>query len=99
MNRIDVTEKIITTKVAKGIKWSDVAKKVGQSREWTTARCLGKMTAPAEHAKVRGKNFGLTAEEQKWLQGVPYKGYLQTAVQTDTLTYQWYLIVRLYVTT
>ncbi len=64
MNRIDITEKIITTKVAKGIKWSDVAKKVGQSKEWTTALCLGQMTATAEQAKVLGKIFGLTAEEQ-----------------------------------
>ena len=27
----------------KGIKWADVAKKVGQSKEWTTAACLGQM--------------------------------------------------------
>ena len=25
MNRLDVTEKIVATKVAKGIKWADVA--------------------------------------------------------------------------
>ncbi|MDP3132621.1 MAG: cyanate hydratase, partial [Burkholderiaceae bacterium] len=31
MNRLEVTEKIISTKVAQGIKWSDVAEKVGQS--------------------------------------------------------------------
>ena len=37
MNRIEVTEKIISTKVSKGLNWSDVAKKVGQSKEWTTA--------------------------------------------------------------
>jgi len=27
MNRLDVTEKIISAKVSKGIKWEDVAKK------------------------------------------------------------------------
>ena len=37
MNRNDVTEKIITAKVAKSIKWEDVAKKVGLSKEWVTA--------------------------------------------------------------
>jgi cyanate lyase len=41
---LDVTEKIITTKVAKGLKWSDVAAKVGLSKEWVTAGCLGQMT-------------------------------------------------------
>ena len=79
MNRNDVTEKIITVKVAKGIQWADVAKKVGQSKEWTTAACLGQMTLDAAQAKIVGKIFGLTAEEQKWLQVVPYKGSLPTA--------------------
>ena len=45
MNRNDVTEKIISTKVAKGLQWEAIAKKVGQSKEWTTALCLGQMTA------------------------------------------------------
>lgn len=44
MNRSDITEKIITVKVSKGIQLADVAKKVGQSKEWTTAACLGQMT-------------------------------------------------------
>ena len=65
MNRLEVTEKIISTKVAKGIQWADVAKKVGQSKEWTTALCLGQMTASPEQAKILGKIFGLNAEEQK----------------------------------
>ena len=33
MNRNDVTEKIIGTKVAKGIQWAEVATKVGLSKE------------------------------------------------------------------
>ena len=99
MNRLEVTEKIISTKVAKGIQWADVAKKVGQSKEWTTALCLGQMTASPEQAKILGKIFGLNAEEQKWLQVVPYKGSLPTAVPTDPLIYRWYEIVNVYGTT
>ena len=99
MNRMDVTEKIISTKVSKGIKWEAVAKKVGQSKEWTTALCLGQMTATAEQAKTLGKIFGLTAEEQKWLQVVPYKGSLPTAVPTDPLIYRFYELISVYGTT
>jgi len=99
MNRLDITEKIISTKVSKGIKWSDVADKVGLSKEWVTAACLGQMTLDAKQAKVIGKIFGLTAEEQKWLQVVPYKGSLPTAVPTDPLIYRWYEIVSVYGTT
>ena len=99
MNRNDVTEKIIATKVAKGLQWADVAAKLGLSKEWTTAACLGQMTLDADQAKIIGKIFGLTAEEQKWLQVVPYKGSLPSAVQTDPLIYRWYEIVSVYGTT
>ena len=99
MNRNDVTEKIITVKVAKGIQWADVAKKVGLSKEWTTAACLGQMTLDEKQAAVVGEIFGLTAEEQKWLQVVPYKGSLPTAVPTDPLIYRWYEVVSVYGTT
>jgi cyanate lyase len=99
MNRNDVTEKIIATKVAQGITWEAVAMKVGQSKEWTTALCLGQMTANAEQARVLGDVFGLSDEEKKWLQVVPYKGSLATAVPTDPLIYRWYEIVNVYGTT
>ena len=99
MNRMDVTEKIISTKVSKGIKWSDVAEKVGQSKEWVTAACLGQMQMTKEQANAVGKIFGLNAEEKKWLQVVPYKGSLPTAVPTDPLIYRFYELVSVYGTT
>jgi hypothetical protein len=80
VSRQDVTEKIITTKVSKGLKWADVAKKVGQSKEWVTAACMGQMTLDKKQADVIGKIFGLSAEEKKWLMVVPYKGSLPTSV-------------------
>jgi cyanate lyase len=43
VNRIQVTETIISTQIAKSIKWEDVARKVGLSKEWITAACLGQM--------------------------------------------------------
>ena len=99
MNHNDVTEKIIGTKVAKGIQWAEVATKVGLSKEWVTAACLGQMTLDAEQARVVGEIFGLDAQEQKWLQVVPYKGSLPTAVPTDPLIYRWFEIVSVYGTT
>jgi cyanate lyase len=99
MNRNDITEKIITVKVKKSLKWGDVATKVGESKEWVTAACLGQMTCTEAQAKVLGKIFGLDAEEQKWLQVVPYKGSLPTPVPTDPLIYRWYEIVSVYGTT
>ena len=99
MSRNDVTEKIMTAKVLKGISWASVAEKIGLSKEWTTAACLGQMTLTAEQAAVLADIFGLDADDQKWLQVVPYKGSLPTAVPTDPLIYRWYELVSVYGTT
>ncbi|WP_171165656.1 cyanase [Usitatibacter palustris] len=99
MTREDVTDLIYSVKVEKGIKWADVAKKVGQSKEWVTAACLGQMTLTKEQAEKVGKIFGLPPMAVKLLQVVPYKGSLPTAVPTDPLIYRWYEIVNVYGTT
>ncbi|GCL64489.1 cyanase [Pseudaquabacterium pictum] len=99
MSRLDVTEKIITTKVAKGLKWSDIAAKVGLSKEWVTAGCLGQMTFNAEQAGVLAEIFSLTDDEKKWLMVVPYKGSLPTSVPTDPLIYRFYELISVYGTT
>ena len=99
MSRIDVTEKIITQKVAKGLKWADVAARVGLSKEWVTAACLGQMTLNAEQAGVVAEIFGLSADEKKWLMVVPNKGSLPTSVPTDPLIYRFYELVNVYGTT
>jgi cyanate lyase len=96
MKRQDVTDLIAFRKVTKGIKWSDVAKKVGESKEWVTAACLGQMTLTKKQAEIVGKIFELPADAVKLLQAVPYKGSLPTAVPTDPLIYRWYEIVNVY---
>jgi len=99
MDRNDVTRKIVETKVRKGIRWADVARAVGESKEWVTAGCLGQMTFTRAQAETVGDVFGLTEDEVAWLQVVPYKGSLPTAVPTDPLIYRWYEIVNVYGTT
>jgi cyanate lyase len=99
MSRLEVTEKIVAAKVAQGIKWSEVAAKVGLSKEWVTAACLGQMTLNAEQAGVIAETFGLTAAEKQWLMVVPYKGSLPTSVPTDPLIYRFYELVSVYGTT
>jgi cyanate lyase len=95
-SRLEVTEKIITAKVEQGIKWSDVAARVGLSKEWVTAACLGQMTLDASQADVVAEIFGLSAAEKAWLMVVPYKGSLPTAVPTDPLIYRFYELVSVY---
>lgn len=98
-SRAQVTEMIVSSKVSKGIKWADVALKVGLSKEWVTAACLGQMTLNKDQAEIIGTIFELSDEAIAWLQIVPYKGSLPTAVPTDPLIYRWYEIVSVYGTT
>ena len=61
-SRNDVTEMIVAAKVSKGLKWEEVAEKVGLSKEWVTAACLGQMALSAEQAATVAEIFGLDAE-------------------------------------
>ena len=98
-DRRDVTKMILAAKVRKGIRWAEVAAKVGLSKEWTTAACLGQMTLDKTQAGIVGEIFELSDEAVAWLQIVPYKGSLPSAVPTDPLIYRWYEIVNVYGTT
>ncbi len=98
-SREQVTERIVSNKVRLGIQWSEVADKIGLSKEWVTAACLGQMAMEKVHAETVGELFELSDEEVAWLQIVPYKGSIPTAVPTDPLIYRWYEVVNVYGTT
>ena len=99
MKREDVTDLILFRRVKLGVKWADVAKKVGESKEWVTAACMGQMQMTKKQAEAVGKLFDLPEDAVLLLQTVPYKGSLPTAVPTDPLIYRWYEIVSVYGTT
>ena len=96
MDRHTVTQNIISAKVKKGMKWSAIAQHLGQSKEWCTAACLGQMTFTKAQAEIAQGLFDLSDEATAWLQIVPYKGSLPSAVPTDPLIYRWYEIVNVY---
>ncbi|MGX2041757.1 cyanase [Methylocaldum sp. MU1018] len=99
MSRIEVTEKIVAVKVSKGLKWADVAARIGLSKEWVTAACLGQMTLTKEQAAIAGEIFDLTEDERRWLTVVPYKGSLPTSVPSDPLIYRFHELISVYGTT
>ena len=99
MKREDVTDLIVFRKMKRGIKWPEVAKRVGASKEWTAAACLGQMQMTKKQAEAVGKLFDLPEEAVMLLQTVPYKGTLPSAVPTDPLIYRFYELVNVYGTT
>lgn len=98
-SRTQVTDMIQSAKILKGIKWSQISEVVGQSKEWSTAACLGQMAMTKQQAEAVGELLALTDEAIAWLQIVPYKGSLPTEVPTDPLIYRWYELVNVYGTT
>jgi len=96
MTRTEVTDLILAAKHKKGLKWADIANKVGQSKEWTTAALLGQMTLDKKQASTVGKLLGLPPEAVDQLQIVPYKGSLPSAIPTDPLIYRFYELIMVY---
>jgi cyanate lyase len=99
MTRNEVTEQITAAKLAKGLKWRDLAEVLGTSKEWATAALLGQMTLTKEQAHAVGKVLELDSVAIALLQQVPYKGSLPTEVPTDPLIYRFYELVNVYGTT
>jgi cyanate lyase len=99
MDRNDVVTLILEARKAKGLKWTDLATKLGKSKEWVTAGCLGQMTFSAEQAGALVELLALPAEAGQVLQTPPYRGSLPTAVPTDPLIYRFHELVSVYGTT
>ena len=55
MDRTDVTKKIVSVKVKKGMKWAAIAKKFSESKEWVVAALLGQMQMTKKQAETAGK--------------------------------------------
>lgn len=98
ISRSELTEKIVHTKTLSGVKWADIAKAVGQSKEWTTAALMGQISLTKEQALAAGNALGLNfdPEELAILTTVPYRGSIPTAVPTDPLIYRLYEVVNVY---
>lgn len=101
MTRAELTEKIVTQKIVNELKWADIAEKVGQSKEWTTAALLGQMSMTKEQATAAANALGLNLSPQEiaMLMTVPNRGSLDSAVPTDPLIYRLYELVQVYGTT
>ena len=98
ISRAELIEKIVHTKTLSGVKWADIAKAVGQSKEWTTAALMGQISLTKEQALAAGNALGLNfdPEELAILTTVPYRGSIPTAVPTDPLIYRLYEVVNVY---
>jgi cyanate lyase len=97
--RAEATAAILSARRRKGLSWADVAEVVGQSREWTTAACLGQMSFTPGQAAALTEALELPREMTELLTESPYRGSLPTQVPTDPLVYRFYELIAVYGTT
>ncbi len=87
--------KILKIKKAKGLKWADLANRIGMSPTWTCALCMGQMSAEPHHAEGLADILGLDEEEAATLCEIPFRGAVQMP-PTDPLIYRFYELVLVY---
>ena len=61
MDRNEVTKKIVSVKVKKGMKWETIAKKFSESKEWVVAALLGQMQMTKKQAETDRKSTRLNS--------------------------------------
>lgn len=92
--RVQLTQKILAQKLRLNIRWIDVAKSLGKSKEWTTAACLGQMQMTRPQAEIIREIFLLNDEECAWLQIPPHKG--SNDIPADPLLYRFHEVRFIY---
>lgn len=95
MNKLEMTEVIMTAKTNSGLGWEDIADKVGLAPVFLTSACLGMNSLKPEFADKVCETLGLPADVSTALQQFPHK-YWDKTVPTDPVVYRWYEIVGVY---
>ena len=95
MNKLAMTEALMTAKATKGVTWEQAGEAIGVSPVWLASACLGMNSAPADKAAAIAEYFGLDATAVSALEAYPTKIWDQ-AVPTDPLIYRLYEVVGVY---
>jgi cyanate lyase len=95
MNKLEMTETIMTAKSRSGMGWEAISAEVGLAPVFLTSACLGMNSLQGEFADRLCQVLDLPAEVSAALQVFPLKTWEQ-AVPTDPLIYRLYEIVGVY---
>ncbi|KZY02298.1 MULTISPECIES: cyanase [unclassified Sulfitobacter] len=95
LTKEDVTAMILSAKKQAGLKWEEIAEKIGMSPIWTHSAAMGMNAFPPEKARLMVSVMGLPQEAESVLIESPTKIWEQ-AVPTDPCIYRFYEIVGVY---
>lgn len=91
-----IVTKIESVKIAKGLTWVELGKKMGQSPVWVAAALTGKCSMSAEDCASVADDLELTEMECKVLQAYPFRGSLPQSIPSDPFVYRFYEIMQVY---
>lgn len=95
MNKQEMTDVIVTTKVNKGLTWETIANDLDLSPVWLTSACLGMNSASKDIAAAIVNYLGLGPDVATALEAFPTKIWQQD-VPTDPLIYRFHEITGVY---
>ena len=95
MEKIEMTEEVLSAKKQSGLSWEEIAGNVGISPVFLTSAALGMNSLKKEYADSLCKVLELSEEVSDALQTFPNKKWEQT-VPTDPLIYRLYEVVGVY---
>jgi cyanate lyase len=94
MKREELTEKILDIKREKGWSWKYITEEIGgMSEVLIVGALLGQMKLVKPLAEKAAALFGLTENEKRMLNEVPYRGTGTPMPPTDPLIYRFYEMV------
>jgi cyanate lyase len=100
MNRNEITEQIVVARLARGLKWQQLADAVDKPVVWTTAALLGQHPIPPELGRVFVGMLGLDESAVPVLAASPMRGGLPTSstggIPTDPTIYRFYEALQVY---
>jgi len=96
MTKLEMTEAIITAKIARNRTWAEIASAVGLSEVFVTSACLGQNSLSPAEAAALGDFLGLPPVVATALTRFPTKGVGTAELSSDPLLYRFHEINLVY---
>jgi cyanate lyase len=96
MTKLEMTEIILASKIARRVTWSEIARAAGLSEVYTTSACLGENPLDKEEAEKVGALLRLDAAVIEALTRPATKGGAMPTVPRDPLLYRFQEVLYVY---
>ncbi|AFZ19560.1 cyanase [Allocoleopsis franciscana] len=96
MTILEITQKLLAAKKAKGLTFADLETMIGRDEVWISAVFYRQASASEDEASKIISALGLEPDIADELTAFPVKGSLDPVIPTDPLIYRFYEIMQVY---